>query len=349
MMDTKTGWFTESGTDDDVILSTRVRFGRNLADTHFIGAMSDTESENLLNLCTEAFAHALPEDEYRSGIIGDFSPLERRLLSEKRLVPSQYVLNKEYPLFIDRHLGTSGYIKDTDHIRFASICGGRDIEKAFGKCTKLDKAFEKKIEYAASLDWGYVSPDLTSSGLGIRGSFLMHLPGLVKTEMIDNALKAVIQHGFTVKGFHSDTGKSMADLYQISNGIAFGLNEEDFRQKLETLGSQLVHYERKGREELCRKQGLELEDTVMRSYGVLKYCRTLDYMEAIEHLSNLRLGVCLNMLDIGLGSVTALFFLVEKSHLQAIGNTQSEAENNAFRAALIQKYLESTAEEEHHV
>ena len=343
MLNTEIGWFTESGTDDDVILSTRIRFGRNLADMKFLGMMNEQESEELLEICTRAFTQKLSKDAYHAGLVGDFSPIERRLLAEKRLIPSQYALNKEYPLFIDRQYGTSGYIKDTDHVRFASICGGNDIEKAFSKCIELDTVLESQFEYAATLDWGYVSPDLTSSGLGIRGSYLLHLPGLVRTEMIDNALKAVIQHGFTVKGFQSDTGKSMADMYQVSNGISFGLSEEEFRKKLETLGTQLVHYERKGREELTSKQRLEIEDGVMRSFGLLKYCRTIDYLEAIEHLSNIRLGACLGMIEVNVQYITALFFLVEKSHLQAIGNAQTETENNAFRASLIQKYLECSA------
>lgn len=348
-VDTKTGWFNTRGTDDDVILATRVRFGRNLSHMSFIGSMSDQESESLLQESAEIFSSILLPQEYHYGVVGDFSPLERRILAEKRMIPAQYSLNKEYPLFVDHGCTTSGYIRDIDHIRFASISGGRNVKASFDKCVEIDRVFESKFDYAVSIDWGYLSPDLTSSGLGTRGSFLLHLPGLVKTDMIDNALKAILQHGFSVKGFHSDTGKSMADLYQICNGLAFGFDEEVFVQKLDTLGVQLVHYERKARMELREKLGIDLEDTIMRSYGVLMYCRTLDYMEAIEHLSNVRLGACMGMIDVDVQSITQLFFLVEKAHLQSLGNTQTESDTNVFRASLIKDYLQRTSEEGHHV
>ena len=50
-------WYTEKGNMQDVVLSTRVRFARNLADYPFASRLSDTGASEII----EKVASALPE------------------------------------------------------------------------------------------------------------------------------------------------------------------------------------------------------------------------------------------------------------------------------------------------
>ena len=89
-------------------------------------------------------------------------------------------------------------INDTDHLRFSVFEGGLEIRKCAGRADKIDKYLESKLDYAVSFEFGYLNTEVSNLGTGMRASVMMHLPALVKTNLIEKALKAVVQLGFMV-------------------------------------------------------------------------------------------------------------------------------------------------------
>ena len=68
------------------------------------------------------------------------------------------------------------------------------------------------------------------------------------------------------------------------------MSEEDILISLKNMMVQVTDQERRSRERLLRKRRPEIEDIIYRSYGVLKYGKMFGAGEALNHLSNIRIG-----------------------------------------------------------
>ena len=337
------GWFQESGPSYDVALASRIRLSRNLSGHRFPGVMKSEEESQVQAEILDAFGRVENAEDYEHVILKDISPTRRRLLLERNYISQEYSLKTDRAVIVRNDQTLSGTINEIDHLRLSSLRGGLQLSECWSALDILDTNLETKIDFAVSLDWGYLNTDVTNAGTGLRGSVMLHLPALVKSGLIDKALKAVVQVGMSVKGFFGDEEGSLGSMYQISNQLSFGFSEEELLEKLDAIAAQLVHYERKAREELQAKRRAELEDAVFRAFGVLTYCRMVSAREAIELLSTVRLGCSLGLIDIPPERLTALLFLTQKAHVQCVVDGNGERADNTMvdftRAKMIQEAL----------
>jgi len=73
---------------------------------------------------------------------------------------------------------------------------------------------------------------------------------------------------------------------------------------------------------------------------MLKYARIMNSKEAIELLSNLRLGKELGIIDTDVRNINELLLLIQPAHLQKIeGKKLTMKERDIKRAELIRKRL----------
>jgi len=83
-----------------------------------------------------------------------------------------------------------------------------------------------------------------------------------------------------------------------------------------------------------------LEDTIYRSYAILKAARTLSEKELASLVVNLKIGVLLGLIE--LGSVNADELVMMCSPLGIVRNTHcadTPAERDVARAAFVRKIL----------
>ena len=309
-----TGWFQESGPDYDVVLSTRIRLSRNLSEHKFPHLLDNEEEQEVQSDILSAFSSIGME----SALIGDLPPSERRMLLERNYISREFSLQTHKACILSADQRVASMINEIDHIRLAVLHGGRALQRCWETADRTDTDLERSLEYAASLEYGFQNSEVANSGTGLRCSVMLHLPALVETGLIDKALKAVVQVGMTVKGFFGDEDGSLGQMYQLSNHISFGISESEIMEKLDAITQQLIHYERKARGDLLDQAKIELEDKVLRALGILRYCRRLTGREAIEHLSAIRLGASLGILEAPLERISALLFLTQKAHVQHI-------------------------------
>ncbi len=333
------GWFQESGRDYDVVLSSRVRLSRNLAGHAFPHLLKSDEEQEIQSDILSAYASL----GFETALIGDLPTLERRMLLERNYISRDYSLqtHKACVLSADRHMAAT--VNEIDHSRLAVFHGGRSFERCWEEADVVDSELEKSLDYAASLEWGYLNAEVLNSGTGMRSSVMLHVPGLVETGLIEKALKAVVQVGMVVKGFFGDDEGSLGQMYQISNQLTFGFGEHDLIEKLDAITQQLVHYERKARDELMEQTRSDVEDRVLRALGILRFCRKLPAREAVEHLSSIRLGAALGIVQAPLERITALLFLTQKAHVQyVVDDVEESADTNLIdytRARIVRDAL----------
>lgn len=337
------GWFQESGKDNDVVIASRTRLARNLSGHKFPLVMKAEEEQEIQSDILSAFGTIGDRHTFNSALLGDISPIERRMLMERNYISQKFSMQTHRAFVLRADQRVSAMINEVDHLRVAALSGGLSLERCWGEADAVDTALERSLDMAVSLEWGYLTSDVTNAGTGMRASAMVHVPGLVATGVIDKAIKAVVQAGMTVKGFFGNGEGSLGEMYQISNQLTLGVSESEIIEKLDGIVVQLVHYERKAREELLHQERVETQDKILRSFGILKYCRKLTAKEAIGHLSALRLGASMGIIDVPLETISALLVLTQKAHVQhSLAADGRDADNGAVdckRAELVRSAL----------
>lgn len=315
-IDKKNGWFSQKGSLNDVVIASRVRLARNINGYRYPGKMDRDDEEAVGVKIADAFSSMDDIEDYGISEIGKLKPLDRKILLERNHLTQDYILHLNKKLVMSRDNLSSCVINDTDHLRLSVFNGGLEVKKCAEQADLLDRRLEKKLDYAVSFEFGYLNTEVNNLGTGMRASVMMHLPALVRTNLIEKALKAVVQIGFTVKGFMGDEDHSLGSMYQISNQFTIGQSEEEIVEKLENLAKQIAGYEQKARTEIFDKKRTEVEDSIFRAYGLLTNCRLLGSNEAINNLSTLRMGISLGLIELPVEVCNSLIFLSQKSHIQ---------------------------------
>src|SRR5205823_1863337 len=83
-----------------------------------------------------------------------------------------------------------------------SIRSGLQLKQAFKLVDKIDSALESKLEFAYDQRLGYLTACPTNVGTGMRASAMLHLPGLVLSELINQVIQAVSKIGLAVRGIY---------------------------------------------------------------------------------------------------------------------------------------------------
>jgi len=335
------GWFSQPGSDNDVVVSTRLRLSRNLSGHQFASNLDAGENEAVQSDIRNAFSGL--GEEYHYCPMADLAPVERRMLLERNLISQDFSLQTAKAAVLREDFKFCAMVNEIDHLRMGLIYSGSAFSDLWQELNRIDSRLEDSLDYAVSLEWGYLTADVSNVGTGLKASAMVHLPALVETGMIDKALKAVVQLGYSVKGFFSDTENSLGYLYQIANPVSIGENEEDLLGKLDGVVNQLVHYERTAREELLKKGRLGMEDKIYRALGTLLHCRIIESKEAIDALNLVRFGIECGMISLPIPVVTSLLFLSQKSHIQGLMEREriQNTPVDAYRARMIRETLSS--------
>src|SRR5690625_2036086 len=218
---------------------------------------------------------------------------------------------------------------------------GLQLSTALEKAFELDDWIEEKVNYAFDETKGYLTSCPTNVGTGMRASVMMHLPALVLTKQINRMLPAINQLGFVVRGIFSEGSEALGNIFQISNQINLGKSENDIVEDLTSVVKQLIEHERASRKTIMEQSGIQLEDQIYRSYGVLQYSRIIESKEAATCLSNVRLGIDLGIIkDVSRHILNELMTLSQPGFLQQYARKILNAEErDILRASLIRERL----------
>nr|WP_207754834.1 protein arginine kinase [Desulforadius tongensis] len=289
------------GPEHDIVISSRIRLARNLQGMAFPNQMSHQEADSVFH----AVQLALSDRHFRQQFgdmelvrLGELSPVERRILMEKHLISPDLLKDHEKKAVVlsDDEV-ISIMLNEEDHLRMQCLLPGLQLQKAWEIANKLDDGLEAILDYAFSEQLGYLTACPTNVGTGLRASVMVHLPGLTMLNQINQVINAVSKLGLTVRGLYGEGTEAMGNLYQISNQVTLGLTEEEIINKLTSVIKQLIDQERLARKALHRDQKYRLEDRIFRAYGTLKNARLLTSDEAMKYISDVRLGVNLNIVD----------------------------------------------------
>jgi protein arginine kinase len=343
------GWLDASGPASDIVLSTRVRLARNLQGSPFGPRAQTKDREAVLNRVRAVAEDSPPLQGASVWDLPDLDSRSRRILLERRLV-SRELLGGEggtpqpgAALIISPSDPLSVMINEEDHIRLQSLLSGLRLQDGWSLVDRVEEELGQELPLAFHHEFGFLTSCPTNVGTGLRGSVLMHLPGLVLTKEIGQVLQGLNQVGLTFRGLYGEGSEVVGNFFQVSNQTTLGKTEEDLVDHLDRIVRQVIHYERQARKVLLQEAPAETEDKIWRAYGLLRHARSLSFDEMINLLSGLRLGAGLKLLpDLRVYTLNKIMIYSQRAHLeQAAGRDLPPHERDAHRASYVRKMLAS--------
>jgi protein arginine kinase len=342
MLSTAGEWLRGEGPHRQIVISSRVRLARNLRERPFPGWAKKAERTSILELI-RSHVEALPEmQEAFSESLQDLTALDRQVLVERHLISREHAAKGGgSAVVVNRRQTVSIMINEEDHLRMQSIRSGLQLKQAFRLIDKIDSALESKLDFAFDSHLGYLTACPTNVGTGMRASAMLHLPGLVLSELINQVVQAVSKIGLAVRGLYGEGTEAMGNLFQISNQTTLGEKEDDIINRLSKVIETIIEKEHDARQILLQKKSNTLFDQIGRAYGVLTYAHAMPSKEALNLLSVIKLGMDLGAFpeDQRL-QIDELFIDTQPAHLQKSSQQKLNAEErDHLRAQIIRDRL----------
>ncbi|WP_170005881.1 protein arginine kinase [Bacillus fonticola] len=342
-------WMNDEGPAGDIVLTSRVRLARNLQDTPFPTVFSEEKGQIVLSRIEQ-----LVQKTSNSHVPLEFleleklQPIEKNVLVEKHLISPHLVEeSRKGGCLLSEDESVSIMINEEDHLRIQCLVPGLQLNVALNMANQIDDWLESHLEYAYDEQLGYLTSCPTNVGTGLRASVMMHLPALVLTQQMNRMIPSINQLGLVVRGIYGEGSEAQGNIFQISNQTTLGKSEEDIISDLTSVVQQMIAQERVAREALVQRSGIQLEDRVFRSYGVLTQARVMESKEAAQKLSDLRLGIDLGYIKhINRTILNELMILTQPYFLQQFaGKPLKPTERDFRRASLIRERLQMEKQE----
>jgi protein arginine kinase len=341
---TRPGDWLSGGTRHPIVISSRVRLARNLAKLPFPGWAKKSERVRILE-------EIKPEVDMLPAIKDGFSEqLNELTATEKQVLVERHLISREHAakgmgsaVVINPQQTISIMINEEDHLRMQAITCGLELEKTFQMIDEIDTALEAQLDFAFDEELGYLTACPTNVGTGMRASAMVHLPGLVLGEQINQVVNSVNKIGLAVRGLYGEGTEAMGNLFQVSNQTTLGEKEEQIIGRLHKVIETLIQRETQARETLLATKRTTLMDQIGRAYGILTHAYSISSKEALNLISILRLGIDLGFFpEEGRAIINQLLMDTQPAHLQNLSQQKLAAEErDHLRADIVRERLKN--------
>lgn len=333
-------WYLQNGKDSDVVISSRVRLVRNLNGFKFLSKCSKEEQEKIL----EKIKEIVPSLGYGLKYLKleDIDDVTKLSLVEKHLISPEFVMNNnaKKAIIVNDEENICIMLNEDDHIKLQVFSAGQELENLMNLAIELDEKIGEILDYSYSKKFGYLATSPINIGTGMKASVIVHLPALTYTGNLSKVLRIVNNFGMSVKGLYGEGTQNQGDMYLISNNQTIGVTEKEIIANVKNIAEKVIEQERTARKFLGNN-GLELEDKVYRSYGVLNYATKLSSDECKKLLSDVKLGVDLGIIkELDDSKIKKLELYTKSGNLQKyFGKTLEGYEREIKRAEVIKQII----------
>jgi len=360
-------WFDGSGPLADTVISSRIRLARNLAGYKFLSRCSNAEKSEILDKLRDVMMSLDLGDKVFYVSVDKAPTLNKHFLVERHLISRHHAFGKgPRGVVIAQREFFTAMINEEDHLRIQVLKAGCQLSDCARQINRIDDMIEKKVDFAFSPRYGYLTACPTNLGTGIRVSVMLHLPALKMTGQIEKFFNAARDLNLAVRGLFGEGTEAASDLYQLSNQATLGVSEADVVSRFEkTIIPEIIEYENAARSQLLSKQSDVLDDKISRAMALLQNAQLISSQEALFLLSHLRLGINMHQhmgastpaieklhaicgagddpdkaSALSIATINRLFMLTLPAHLQLnYGKPLDPTHRDALRAQIIRSAL----------
>lgn len=343
-------WMEGTGPEADTVISSRVRIARNIEGIPFPYLASDEQTAAVQEQVSRTAAGQKEQfNDFVYHRMAELSHQAKQVLVEKHLI-SPFLAKESHNggVLLRRDEAVSILINEEDHLRIQAILPGLQLEEAWQEANRYDDLLETGINYAFDERYGYLTACPTNVGTGLRASVMLHLPALIMTKQVNRLLGALSQVGLAVRGLYGEGTEIIGNLVQVSNQITLGLTEEEILRNLHGVTRQIIEQEQQARQALLNDSRLRITDRSWRALGLLHYARIMSSQEAMQLLSDVRLGHDLGIINtIDRKLLNELLVIIRPATLQLLAGKELGAEDRDLERPLqikkrLKRHLEKT-------
>ena len=308
-------WFSVPGNCDDVAISTRARLVRNLADFPFSAKMTEDDRERVQSLVYDAFFADNKFENWRFIDMKQISEPGKQILRDKN------ILDEDCTSAIINYEDESSccLVNGTDHVKLISFVSGLDCEKAMEKVYKTDEFLQEKLQFAASIDFGYLTSQIKDCGTGLKFSVRIFIPSIVLSGQLESTVSLVRSKKLSIKPvFKSEQIADFSNcLFDISTTSSAEGSELDQMAGIQSVVSVILKTERKIRSEFADNNPTVVLNFFKQSYSRAIYSLLLSYEEAVSIISAIKWGLQLKLIKgISETELNGLYYRVKDGHLK---------------------------------
>ncbi|MFC1669141.1 ATP--guanido phosphotransferase [Spirochaetota bacterium] len=306
------------GPNSDIVLSSRVRLARNIHSIPFTNKIKGSEAYRIKVLLDKYINGSDSSGDLIQIDLNEIDKSEKRFLRERNIITYEMEISDHSMVILNKNDDYIVMVNEEDHLRIQVIRPGLQFEEAYEVANNVDDDLNKFIPYSFSHEYGFLSPSPSNLGAGLKVSAMLHLPALTQRKRITTIIQNVRKIGADIMGTIQEGGQTLGSIYQISNKSSMGKTEIEIIEDITEVINKVIELEDNYRDEYISQSRVELEDKIWRSLGILKYSRQINYVEAMEHLSSIRLGIILAVIrGIDLSLINDLMVNIQWSHLQS--------------------------------
>lgn len=321
-----------------LVVSSRIRLARNFADFPYPHLCSPYQADKVYAAACKVSDMQFENDFIK---IKSVSALERNSLIESHLISPLLTKSKYGALILNKNRNISIMLMEEDHIRAQCIESGLNLKKCDKELSKFDDELSKAANIAYDYKLGYLTACLTNIGTGMRASVMLFLPSLTISKLIPQIKRKVEAAGLTIRGIYGEGSEAEGCMYQISNRISLGVDEQTIIEAVTDSVEAVSEAEREQRDKLYHKAGIALEDKISRALGVLKHAKLLTNDELMSCLAYVKLGVNLDLFQLDTAiTLDELLVLSQPYSLMRMTNCgNSTLERDIARANIVKRAL----------
>ncbi|MBO4594545.1 MAG: ATP--guanido phosphotransferase [Clostridia bacterium] len=326
-----------------IIIRSRVRLARNLKGYPF--RIDDVAvARDIVKKVNRALVKA---DTFNLYFVANLSDIKLSAMQERYLISRNLIENRECgAALVNSDESVSVMIHEEDVLRDQCFMKGLRLSEAYRRISAIDDELAKNLDIAYSERFGYLTACTTNVGTGLRASVMLFLPALTLAGKMKILSGEIAKLGLTVRGAYGEGSRAEGYAYQISNEVTLGVSEYEIIKSVEDAVERICELERNETQKLFGKNELKTMDRARKSFGILTNAVLLPYDEFLEHISEVKLGALLGVIDISeVGELDDLIISVRPANLcEQYGKKLSATDRDLFRAEIVGKKLQKLKE-----
>ena len=266
-------WLGADAPDGDIVVSSRVRYARNIVGHRFPHHASPDDLRAVQSLVKSASTGLGLE------VLLRVTEAERDFLLGSRLVSPEFRhRDPGRSLLLDKARSVSVMVNEEDHLRLQALTAGWSVKSAQLVVDQVLAHIGDRVSYMWDEKYGYLTASPYNAGEARRRSALFHLMGLAHTKRLPAVLKALAAWRLTARGLFGESSRAVGAFFQVSSTDG-GLPE--FMGACE----YLIAEERKARREVTR---LHLEDKTKQAVDFAVASAEISLADALRVLAWVR-------------------------------------------------------------
>ncbi|MHB9038277.1 MAG: ATP--guanido phosphotransferase [Armatimonadota bacterium] len=292
-------WIKGSGPDADVVISTRARLARSLADFPFPSRASGEDLTMVVGDVRKASVGLMQRfPKLKLISVDKLSKEEKLFLLDSHVASLEQISGGEgRAVILEPSAIFSIMINEEDHLRLQTVMSGLVCEEAWELVDWADDVLAEKLAYGYSGKYGFLTASLTNVGTGLRVSAMMHLAGLALRRKLNVQLRAAYDLGVSIRGLFGEGTRWLGDMFQVSNEVTLGVSEREIVERVRAVARYLLAEEMLARKELLSEERSRLLGIAGRALSTLKSAMSVRPEEAIALMSPVRLAAALGLAE----------------------------------------------------